>query len=153
MGRRLESHAFLVQPPHPKVPKASRAKPPKPLPQKREAPRRKLAIDCRPHVDWVLANCKCLMAGRVSKITGKPHECWGRLDPHHSPTRGAGGGDDGVSAVCRGGHSLLDSWRRGEKSVEEEYGISFRANGALQWQADFENRIKYERSLAAQSAE
>ena len=149
MGPRLESPEFLIGPPRPKQPRVSQAKPRKPLPRSRAEPRRKNAIECRPHVDWVLANCRCILAGKVSNITGKVHECWGPLDPHHSPTRGAGGGDDGVSAICRGGHSLLDSWDRSETSVEVEYGVSFRANGAYQWQVDSGNRLAYEREHMA----
>lgn len=40
MGLRIEDPAFLVKGPRPKQPTPSRAKPPKPLPRKREEPRR-----------------------------------------------------------------------------------------------------------------
>lgn len=102
----------------------------------RTKPRRQKAIRCRPHVDWVIGgDWRCILAGKVSKITGKPHVCCGRLDPHHSPTRGAGGGDNNISPICRAGHDLLDSWDRSEQSVEEEYGVSFGETGDSLWEA------------------
>lgn len=111
----------------------------------RKKPRRTKAVRCRAHVDWVLENFQCLLAGKVCKSTGKLHECSGRLDPHHSPTRGAGGGDDQVSPICRSGHTLIDSPNWSEPRVEEEYGVSFRETGASLWKADFKNRSAWER--------
>lgn len=110
--------------------------PPKQKPIKvRTKLRRTTAIRCRPHVNWVLENWRCILIGKVCKSTGVVHQCWGPKDPHHSPTRGAGGGDDGVSPICRGGHSLLDSPNWSEKRVEDEYGVSFRETGADLWSA------------------
>jgi len=115
------------------------------LPKVRKKPRRTSAIKCRAHVNWVLENYQCIATGKVSKITGEVHRCWGRLDPHHSPTRGAGGGDDGVSPVCRGLHSLIDSPKRSEKSVQDEYDIDFRMTARDLWNLDWTNRTAYER--------
>lgn len=116
----------------------------KPIPKVRTKPRRQKAVKCRSHINWILDTYRCLAVGKVSKRTGKPHVCWGPLDPHHSPTRGAGGGDDNVSPACRGLHSLIDSPGNSEKSVEEEYGISFRDTGAELWRVS-PHRVKWER--------
>jgi len=100
----------------------------------RTKPRRQKAIRCRPHVDWVLENFQCILAGKVCKSTGKKHVCEGPLDPDHYPTRGAGGGDNNVSPICRGGHSLVDSPNWSRPRVEEEYGVSFGATGDALWE-------------------
>ena len=122
----------------------------KSIPKVRTKPRRTKAIKCRPHVNWVLDKWQCIAAGKVSKVTGKPHVCEGRLDPHHSPTRGAGGGDNNVSPCCRWLHSRLDSPGHSEKSVEAEYGISFRDTGASLWEGS-PYRYEYERKQHTQS--
>lgn len=114
------------------------------IPRVRAKLRRTTAVRCRPHVTWVLDKFQCALAGKVSKITGKMHVCEGRKDPHHTPTRGAGGGDNNVVPLCRGAHSLLDSWKRSEKSVEEEYGVEFRPMGDDLW-ARSPHRIAWER--------
>lgn len=99
----------------------------------RKKARRIKAIRCRAHVAWVLENFRCALAGKVNKRTGKLHECEGRLDPHHTPTRGAGGGDNNVVPLCRKAHTLIDSPGNSEKSVEQEYDVEFRPMGDDLW--------------------
>lgn len=107
---------------------------PKSIPRVRTKPRRVKAIKCRPHINWVLENYGCALTGLICKSTGKPHKCWGPLDPHHTPTRGAGGGDNNIVPLCRGAHSLVDSPDWSEKRVEKEYGVEFRPMGDQLWQ-------------------
>lgn len=102
--------------------------------KRRIKPRRSKAIKCRPHINWVLENYCCAFAGRGNKRTGRIHECEGRLDPHHTPTRGAGGGDDNVAPLCRTAHALLDSHGNSEKSVQDEYGVDLREMAAELWE-------------------
>jgi hypothetical protein len=103
------------------------------LPVKRTKPRRTSAVRCRAHVNWLLENFYCALAGKISARTGKRHECCGPLDPHHTPTRGSGGGDNNCVPLCRGAHSLLDSPGNSEKSIEKEYGVQFRPMSAELW--------------------
>lgn len=117
------------------------------IPRVRKKPRRTSAIKCRAHVSWVLDNFECIGKGKVFKSTGRPHVCQGPLDPHHSPTRGAGGGDNNVSPVCRCLHSLIDSPGHSQKSVEADLGINFTATGLALWQLDWKNRFAYERKM------
>lgn len=107
---------------------------PRSIPKKRTKPRRSKAIKCRPHINWVLENYRCIGTGKIFKSTGKPHVCCGPLDPHHYPTRGAGGGDNNISPACRGLHSLIESPGHSQKSVEADLGISFSETGASLWQ-------------------
>lgn len=116
----------------------------KAIPKFRAKLRRTTAIRCRPHVNWVIKEFQCILAGKVCKSTGQAHVCWGRLDPHHSPTRGAGGGDNNVVPICCGGHTLIDSPNWSEKRVEAEYGVSFRETGDDLWKAS-PHRITWER--------
>ncbi len=89
------------------------------LPRRRPKERRKLdtRVKCPGHLKFVREEFECSIKGRVCKSTGERHECWGPIDAHHVRTRGAGGGDEQVVSLCRGAHSLLDSWGWSAKRV------------------------------------
>ncbi len=114
---------------------------PKKAIKKRTKPRRVKAIKCRPHINWILENWKCLLYSRVSKLSGVPHMCEGPLDPHHTPTRGAGGGDDNVVPLCRKAHAMIDSPGNSEKSVQAMYGVDFRETAAKLWDISPPGRV------------
>lgn len=101
----------------------------------RTKPRRTKAVKCRPHINWVLACFQCVLVGKHRRTTGLPHKCEGPTDPHHTPTRGAGGGDDNVVPLCRKAHRLLDSPNWSEKRLEAEYNVDLRATALSLWEA------------------
>lgn len=105
----------------------------KPITKVRTKLRRTTAIRCRAHIAWVLREYGCLLTGKVCKSTGQTHVCEGRLDPHHSPTRGAGGGDSDVLPLCRAAHTLIDTPNWSERRVQEEYGVDFRETATQLW--------------------
>ena len=141
MGKRYDDPAFLIGPPRPKQPRVSRAKPRRPLKKMRATPRRKAAIVCRPHIDWVLASYKCLLIGKVNAETGKPHECQGPLDPHHEPPVSRGGGDNQVNPLCRLAHDLRHSM--GRRNFQSVFGVDLDATGPELWSRS-PHRLKHE---------
>lgn len=108
----------------------------------RKKPRRKKAIVCRPHCDWVIENYDCLLKGKINKRTGEMHVCVGQVEPHHDPSRGAGGGDNNVVPLCHGGHRLSHD----DPRTEDDHDVNYRETGDALWQADWKNRVLYERS-------
>ena len=105
---------------------------PRSLPKVRKKPRRTSAIKCRAHLNWVKREFQCTLVGLTDKDAGKPHECWGPIDPDHIRTRGAGGGDEQVWPVCRGGHDLKGSTTPAE--VNRRFGINVQEIGARLWE-------------------
>lgn len=102
------------------------------LPQRRVKVRLKEStrVDLPKFRSFVKTKYLCALAGKVCKSTGHPHVCEGPLDPHHTPTKGAGGDDRSIVPLCRKAHTLLDVPNWSEKRVEAEYGVEFRPMAA-----------------------
>lgn len=118
-----------------------RRKFPRMMPPKEGAP-----ISCRGHRQWV-AGHYCCIAGRVAvdgPMKGQQHECFGRIDPHHTTTVGAGGGDETVVPLCRRAHDQLDSPGWSQPLFERAYQIDLAALAAKLWR-ESRHRITYER--------
>lgn len=115
------------------------------LPRRRPKERRKLdtRVKCPGHLKFVREEFECSIKGRVCKSTGERHECWGPIDAHHVRTRGAGGGDEQVVSLCRGAHSLLDSWGWSAKRFDEEFEINLAETAADLWKVS-DARKRYE---------
>lgn len=101
----------------------------KPPPRLKKKPRRTSAIRCPGHT----ADIKLYDCALKSKIkpTDAHHECWGPIDPHHTKTRGAGGGDDTLVPLCRGHHDLVHT--KGLAWIEAASGVDLREMAALLW--------------------
>lgn len=121
------------------------------LPKRKQRPRMNVQpptrVECPGHCKWVRSSFGCAIAGKVCKSTGIAHECEGRIDPHHTPTRGAGGGDDRVVPLCRKAHDLIETPNWSEARVQSEYGVPFAPMAADLWKADAYHRGKYEMSM------
>lgn len=60
-------------------------------------------IKCAGHLKWVRGH-ECCIAGVFG--TSDIHRCFGRMEAHHSTTRGAGGGDETAVPLCTAAHSI-----------------------------------------------
>lgn len=117
-----------------------RRKYPRMMPPKEGAP-----ISCPRHLQWV-RGWECVALGKVATagpLAGQKHECWGGIEAHHVTTRGAGGGDEQVVSLCRGAHSLLDSWGWSAKRFDEEFEINLAETAADLWKVS-DARKRYE---------
>jgi hypothetical protein len=64
------------------------------------------------HKDWIMHEVGCLISGRVP------------CDPHHVPTRGAGGDDRNIVGLA---HEYHAEWHNmGEGHMVNKYGRNFR---------------------------
>lgn len=87
-----------------------------------------------PHHRAFVRKRECCVAGKLTE----PHrECVyaadGQSDPHHSKTRGAGGGDESCVPLCRYHHNLLDSPNWSQQRLEREARVSFADISAGLW--------------------
>lgn len=120
------------------------------------APKEDAPIKCAGHLKWVRGH-ECTIAGKsrnafVSGFIGpERHVCEGRIEAHHTPTRGAGGGDDSVVPLCSYAHAILDSPGWSERRLEQEYRVDLRATALALWKAS-PHRIKYEQEQRRTSA-
>lgn len=118
------------------------------LPQRRTRQRMNvqppMRVECRGHLRFVKTKFLCALAGKSTKA-GIAHVCHEIIDPHHTPTKGAGGGDHETVPLCRIAHVLLDSPNWSEARLEAEYGVKLRQMAADLWKADTYNRTKFER--------
>lgn len=106
-------------------------------------------IDCEAHRKFIKSRYCCL-TGKTDQKTGELHVCWGYRDPHHTTTRGAGGGDETCVPLCRGGHDLLDSPGWSQKHLEERYGVDLKAIAAQLWEISPAGK-KYRREREAKT--
>lgn len=102
-------------------------------------------VICPGHCKVVRTKYDCAIAGKKMKSTGETHECWGRIDPHHVESRGAGGGDHCVVPLCRRAHDLGESPNWSWQRFKDEFGVDLEKMGAALWQADAYHRLKFER--------
>lgn len=107
-------------------------------------------VICPGHCKVVRTKYDCAIVGRKRKSDGEPHVCWGRIDPHHVTSRGAGGGDHQVAPLCRGAHDLGESPGWSWKRFKDEYDVDLEKMAAACWLADPYHRLKYEREWAEQ---
>lgn len=70
------------------------------------------------------------------------HECEGRMEAHHDPSRGAGGGDHQQVPLCAKGHRNVHDGCSFE-------GVSFSKIGAALWKQS-PHRLKFEREWKEQ---
>lgn len=83
-------------------------------------------IHCPSHGKWIRGHC-CAAQGK-----GK-FPCEGRIEAHHSKTRGAWGGDDTLVPLCSFHHALLDSPNWSQRRFEQEHGLDFARLSADLW--------------------
>jgi hypothetical protein len=70
----------------------------------KKKPRRTAAINCPGHKAYV-KTYECALGGKISPVH-VGYACGGPLDPHHTRSVGAGGGDEGLVPLCRIHHDL-----------------------------------------------
>ncbi len=83
-------------------------------------------IHCDAHVRWT-RGFRCCAEGRG------PFPCEGRIEAHHTKTRGAWGGDETVVPLCSFHHAQLDSPGWSQKRFEQEYAVDFPRLAAELW--------------------
>jgi hypothetical protein len=102
-------------------------------------------VICPGHCKVVRTKYQCAIAGRTQKTSGEVHECYGRIDPHHVSSRGAGGGDHQVAPLCRKAHDLGESPNWSWLRFKAEYGVDLEKMAEQLWLADAYHRLKFER--------
>jgi len=87
-------------------------------------------IICSGHIQWVRGH-ECLLAGK----NDPKHPCVGKVQAHHSTTRGAGGGDETVVPLCVGHHAQLESPGWSQRRMEQVYGLNMQAVADALWES------------------
>jgi hypothetical protein len=117
------------------------------IPRRKRRPKMGLRVStkvvCHSHGKWIRGH-QCLIAGLSRKKNGEHHECWGRIEAHHTTTRGAGGDDSTLVPLCSGAHALLDSPGWSQPYFESEYGVNLKATAAALWKHS-PHRVAYEK--------
>jgi hypothetical protein len=83
-------------------------------------------IHCEAHKKWC-RGFTCVANGRG------PFPCEGRIEAHHTKTRGAWGGDETVVPLCAFHHAQLDSPGWSQRRFEQEYAVNFNQLAADLW--------------------
>lgn len=106
-------------------------------------------LKCAGHLQWVRGH-ECCLTGKwriVRDNSGAPftqdHVCEGRMEAHHSTTRGAGGGDDVAVPLCTKAH--MEGHKIGWTTFEKRWGVDLAKISAELWKAS-PHRIKWERA-------
>ena len=95
--------------------------------RKRMGLRESGVIRCDSHLQWT-RGCVCAVAERVEL---EIDQCEGKMHAHHVRTRGAGGGDEQVVALCSTHHGELHN--RGVQTFEKKYGVNLTETAAKGW--------------------
>lgn len=101
-------------------------------------------VTCQPHLKWV-RGCEC-----AAHLRGpQAHLCSGRIEAHHTPTRGAAGRNHpSVAPLCSYHHSLLDSPGWSEQRFNEVFGINLREIATELWKRS-PHRAAWEKKIAS----
>ena len=95
-------------------------------------------IKCPAHLRWVRGH-ECLCAGKMEHIIvgddylASPSPCIGRMEAHHSTTRGAGGGDETAVPLCSGHHA--DGHKMGWATFQQRFAVDLASTAAALWNA------------------
>jgi len=102
------------------------------LPRRRKSPRMGLressVIRCPGHLQWTRGN---LCVVRHSAVSPDCYVCVNQTHAHHVKTKGAGGGDEQVVAMCSIHHSEIHNI--GVETFEKKYGINLADEAANGW--------------------
>ncbi len=73
------------------------------------------------------------------ECAARSETCYGRIDPHHVTTRGAGGGDETCIPLCRGHH--IEIHAIGVETFAKKHGLDLLEKAALLWKKSPANKL------------
>lgn len=98
-------------------------------------------IKCPSHMKWVRGHECCISNHPWSDNLRCAHGCSGRIEAHHSTTRGAGGGDETVVPLCSAAHQ--EGHTIGWTTFERRYRVDLTNIAQTLW-AKSPHRRKWE---------
>lgn len=93
-------------------------------------------IKCPGHLKWVRGH-ECMCLGKMEHIIVgddymvTPDRCVGRIEAHHSTTRGAGGGDETAVPLCAWHHA--SGHKMGWTTFQQRFGVDLASTAADLW--------------------